>query len=207
MAIGAGGQTQTNILNFAKAFGQCFACAAILIVAQQTCMAAEIYRWVDPAGKTHFSDTPPSRGNNAPLRPTMPAPAAQVTSSIPEHHYSVVNQAKRLESNRLERKETRAAAATEHIRADRGRGVRADGPHYYDDDRAYTEYDCCSNLGPRTDLIKFPPPGHPVYSPTLGYPRNKHHHKGQHRGGRLSTPYLETPYARPVRGGFRGFRR
>jgi len=207
MAIGTARQTQPNIHFRRKVLRQGSAFAAILIVAQQPCMGTEIYRWIDPAGKVHFSDTPPSRGASAPLRAPASAPAVTNSSNIPENHYSVINQAKRFESNRLKRKGTRAASAKEHTRANRGRGIRADRPHYYEDDRGYAGFGCCSNLGPRTDLIKFPPPGHPVYSPTLGFPRNKHHRKGHHKGGRLSMPFLETPYARPSRGGSLNFRR
>jgi hypothetical protein len=66
--------------------------------------AAPVYRWVDEGGVVHFGDEPPPDGAGAVERvevePGSPAAA--------DDYYSVVNQARRMEAQRLERERHRA---------------------------------------------------------------------------------------------------
>lgn len=64
--------------------------AATTCLAFTAAAAAEIYRWVDAQGQTHFSDSPPAgtAARSVPVAPAPPAPAA----SRP----GVVEQARRL---------------------------------------------------------------------------------------------------------------
>jgi hypothetical protein len=80
--------------------------------------AAEVYRWVDSAGVTHFSDAAP------------PADAAEVSSltfearpapSPADDYYSIGNQTRRLEASRRELEQVRLEQ--EAARADRQRSL------------------------------------------------------------------------------------
>ena len=195
MTIAAGGKIQHHTRFQTKAIRWGLTWAAIIIAAQQPGYGEEIYRWTDAEGRVHFSDVPPSAGDHAPLRALEPAPAGASTSRIPEDHYSVLNQAKRLEINRLEREQMRAAPINGRDRAGdrvvraRRQGRSASGG--YADDLDPLADGVYSTLGPRTDLTKFPPPGHPVYSPTLGFPPNDYYHRYKARrypNTRLSLP-------------------
>ena len=209
MTIAAGGKIQHYTHHQKKAIGRGLVCAAIIIAAQQPGYGAEIYRWIDAEGRVHFSDVPPSAGDHAPLRALEPAPACARTGHTPEDHYSVLNQAKRLEINRLEREQMRAGSVNARGRAgdrvERGRRQRrpASGGDTGDlDPLADGVY---STLGPRTDLTKFPPPGHPVYSPTLGFPPNDYYH--QYKVRRYPNTRLSLPYPRSFGRGAKRFRR
>ena len=196
MAIAAAKPTQPRHQISKKAFRQVFAGTALLFIALEPCKGAEIYRWVDAAGKTHFSDTPQSVEGNAPLRPAASTPATLNSAKVPEEHYSVVNQVKRLEKSRGERDSAKAGLKNRHISADNSRRNRrhASGRNY---DRGYDGWESYSNLGPRTDLIRFQG-GHPVYSPTLGFPSND---RGRGRGRHRQGSHLETSHTRRYRGG------
>ncbi|MCG6899265.1 MAG: DUF4124 domain-containing protein [Gammaproteobacteria bacterium] len=84
--------------------------------------AAQVYRWVDDSGVTHFSETPPPENaadtqviNIAPT----PTPASDRANAEDDDFYSVVNQAKRMEARRLESE--RLAAEKEQARAEASR--------------------------------------------------------------------------------------
>lgn len=66
--------------------------------------AAPVYRWVDEGGLVHFGDEPPPDGAGAVERVEVEpgSPAAG------DDYYSVVNQARRMEAQRLERERHRA---------------------------------------------------------------------------------------------------
>lgn len=66
-----------------------------------TAVAQPVYRWTDASGEVHFSDRPPAGAVQHPLEQVevAPLPAAPQT----DDYYSVVNQARRMEEQRLER--------------------------------------------------------------------------------------------------------
>lgn len=64
-----------------------------------TANAADIFKWVDEDGVTHFSQTPPESGTQSQTleMPVFPPPAQNPA----DDYYSIANQAKRLETSRL----------------------------------------------------------------------------------------------------------
>ena len=67
--------------------------------------AETVYRWTDERGEVHFSDRPPATGApSAEQVEVAPAPAG----AGGDDYYSVVNQARRLEEQRLERERQQA---------------------------------------------------------------------------------------------------
>ncbi|WP_083845676.1 DUF4124 domain-containing protein [Thiocystis violascens] len=76
-----------------------------LLVTLDPCAASQLFRWIDDQGQVHFSDRPPSNPaapvQVQPLPPPAPRPA--------DNHYSVMNQVKRLESERQQREAARWA--------------------------------------------------------------------------------------------------
>jgi hypothetical protein len=97
-----------------RAVGRFLAVGALALAALAGEVVADrVYRWTDPSGAVHFSDHPPPGG-----RPSEPMDLGLPPSAPPEagqdDYYSVVNQARRLEEQRLERE--RQAAEVEALR-------------------------------------------------------------------------------------------
>jgi hypothetical protein len=65
-------------------------------------MAATIYQWIDEKGEVHFSDALPE-GSAENIRVLEVGMVPYATTSGASHYYSVFNQARRLEQQRLER--------------------------------------------------------------------------------------------------------
>jgi hypothetical protein len=91
--------------------------ALLLLTVVGSVPADTLYRWVDSAGVTHFSDSPPPEDatavRSAP-RPELPPPQAGTD------YYSIVNQSRRLEASRIELEQARQsldAARAEQRRA------------------------------------------------------------------------------------------
>ncbi len=78
---------------------------ALLFVALQPAYAGPVYTWVDPAGITHFSELPPPGQLEAMQLNLPPYPAA---TGPYDDYYSVINQAARMEAQRLERERLEA---------------------------------------------------------------------------------------------------
>jgi hypothetical protein len=79
---------------------------ALFLLAPSVGGAAAVYRWVDEAGVTHFSEAPPETpaGEVQTLDVPEPGPRAD-----PENdYYSIANQSKRMEAVREERERARA---------------------------------------------------------------------------------------------------
>lgn len=53
-------------------------CATLVLLAVGTAGAAELYRWVDDQGVTHFGDRPPANVQAQPLETPPPPPAGEV---------------------------------------------------------------------------------------------------------------------------------
>jgi len=72
----------------------------VLLTALSSAAAGPVYTWVDGAGITYFSDTPPADESiGVRLINDLPPPAAGMPGD--GDFYSVVNQAKRMETQRL----------------------------------------------------------------------------------------------------------
>lgn len=77
-----------------------FTSGLLLLAALSTGSAGPVYTWVDAVGVTFFSDTPPpDESISVRLIEDLPPPAAG--RPVNEDFYSVVNQARRMESRRL----------------------------------------------------------------------------------------------------------
>ncbi len=83
----------------------------VALLGASAALAQPVYRWTDASGEVHFSDRPPAGAVPQPVEQVEvdPAPAAPQG----EDYYSVVNQARRMEEQRLERE--RQAAEIEAL--------------------------------------------------------------------------------------------
>lgn len=91
----------------------------LLFVALQPAAAEPVYSWVDPAGITHFSGLPPPPGVDEAMQLDLPPyPAAAIPA---DDYYSVINQAARMESRRLEREKLEAQRRLAEAEAQRAR--------------------------------------------------------------------------------------
>jgi hypothetical protein len=73
----------------------------LLILPTATASGTGIYTWVDDAGITHFSESPPSSTTTQRID-ILPTPAPSSEYSVDADYYSVINQAQRMETRRLE---------------------------------------------------------------------------------------------------------
>jgi hypothetical protein len=94
----------------------------MLLISITTLAQAEpVYRWIDRAGVTHFSETPPDRTVTGVRIVDLPPPGPEQPVQA-DDYYSVANQAarmeaRRLESERLRAEQQRAAAALRQTEA------------------------------------------------------------------------------------------
>ncbi|NOR40201.1 MAG: DUF4124 domain-containing protein [Gammaproteobacteria bacterium] len=73
----------------------------VLLLAAPPAGSVQIYTWIDDNGVTHFSESPPGDNSLAVEQlEVLPPPSAGSTTD--ENFYSVVNQANRMETRRLE---------------------------------------------------------------------------------------------------------
>jgi hypothetical protein len=89
----------------------------LLVATTAQAQAVPVYRWVDRAGITHFSETPPGAAVTGVRIVELPPPGPERPVD-PDDYYSVANQAARMEARRLEAERLRAeeqrAAAAAH---------------------------------------------------------------------------------------------
>ena len=74
--------------------------------------AAELFKWLDADGVTHYSDEPPPKSvsefKSLEFRESsVSGPRASSGASAEADYFSVINQAKRMEASRLERERLR----------------------------------------------------------------------------------------------------
>jgi hypothetical protein len=106
--------------------------------------AAQVYTWVDGAGITHFSETPPADPADTQLVNIQPSPTPTGVPS--EDFYSVINQADRMESSRLANEKLAAEKKQADAEASKARAEAAalqQGAYNnssYDDTRYYPVY-------------------------------------------------------------------
>ena len=108
-----------------------------------------VYRWQDAQGQVHFSDQPPA-DPAAPVE-TYLLPKRSPASSDPEgDYYSVENQARRLEAERLKREAARLEKERQRL----------------EDERRTAELEALRNP-PAPKVEALPRFGYPVYVPVL----------------------------------------
>jgi hypothetical protein len=78
----------------------------LLFMALQPTLAEPVYSWVDPAGITHFSEIPPPPGQAEAVQLELPPHPPAIHPG--DDYYSVLNQATRMEAQRLEREQVEA---------------------------------------------------------------------------------------------------
>jgi len=141
----------------------------VLLTAISSSSAGPVYSWVDDDGITHFSDTPPiDESVSVRSIEDLPPPAAGI--SMDGNFYSVVNQATRMETQRLLAEKLRA----ERLQAEaEARQARAEA------------------LAAQQPAIRYEKePDRYIYP---YYPRHHHHQPGKHppgdhKPGRLPRP-------------------
>jgi len=138
--------------------------------------AAQVYTWIDDAGVTHFSETPPPNpATDIQLINIQPPPASADTPA--GDFYSVINQAERMESSRLANEKLaaekkKADAEASKARAEAAALQQGSYNNTNDDTRYYPAYPYYPNYGHRPGR-----PGHghkPVHPVHPGHvrPRN-----------------------------------
>ena len=87
---------------------QRFAGGLLVLLAATPAVPADgdsLYRWTDDLGRTHFSDRPPATAS--PPRVERFRAPSYADSGVPDDHFSVTNQLKRMQTERLERERER----------------------------------------------------------------------------------------------------
>jgi hypothetical protein len=82
-----------------------FACAMVLLCTGISAQGAEIFRWVDDKGVTHYGEEPPA-GSQPEY--AFDLPAGRASTSPEDEYFSVVNQSRRMEEARLARERARS---------------------------------------------------------------------------------------------------
>jgi hypothetical protein len=141
----------------------------VLLTVLSSSSAGPVYTWMDDSGITWFSDTPPTDESiNAGLIEGLPPPAAGMP--VDEDFFSVVNQAKRMETRRLLSEKLTAERLQAEAEASRARAeaLAAQQPTIvYENEAAGYIY---------------------PYYPRYHHRRPGKHRPGDHKPGRLPRP-------------------
>ncbi|WP_200376194.1 DUF4124 domain-containing protein [Thiocystis violacea] len=89
----------------------------LLGIGSDALASESLYRWVDGQGQVNFSDQPPPTSTGPVEVQTLPAVPAAKTPA--DDRYSVVNQARRMEEERLQREQVRRDAEQRSLEARR----------------------------------------------------------------------------------------
>jgi len=68
-------------------------------------LGAEVYRWVDNRGVTHYGEEPPEGSNP---EPAFTMPDSETITNPEDDYFSVVNQSRRMEESRMAREKARS---------------------------------------------------------------------------------------------------
>jgi hypothetical protein len=107
-----------------------------------TC-AEQVYTWVDDSGTTHFSEAPPPDSTFVTqLLEVLPASGAAPSNAPDDGFYSVINQAERMQTRRLENEKLTAERKQADAEASKARAEAqaALQDSYYNDDVSYYPY-------------------------------------------------------------------
>ena len=164
----------------------------VLLASVDRASAGEIYTWKDAAGITHYSETPPP-DPSLQARP-IELPELPPVMPMPDDYYSVINQLKRMQKQRLEnekliaerkRAEAQARQAVAEAEAQQQEQYQEAVPEYYP---VYPLYGNRPRYG-----------GHPGTRPGNWPGHRPDNHPG--RPGHLpapDVPHHYRPYRRPV---------
>ncbi len=107
-----------------------------------TC-AEQVYTWVDDSGTTHFSEAPPPDSTFVTqLLEVLPASGVAPGNAPDDGFYSVINQAARMQTRRLENEKLRAERKQADAEASKARAEAqaALQDSYYNEDVSYYPY-------------------------------------------------------------------
>jgi len=120
--------------------------------------AEQVYTWIDASGTTHFSEAPPLEATiGARLIEVLPASGAAPGNVTDDGFYSVINQAERMQTRRLENEKLAAERKRADAEASKARAeaqAALQGSYNNDDGRYYPVYPYYPRYGYR------PRPGH-----------------------------------------------
>lgn len=150
---------------------------ALLFPVVALVQAEPVYHWIDRAGVTHFSETPPVGAVNGFRILELPPPGPEHPVQ-PDDYYSVANQAARMEARRLESERLRAAqerAAAALRQSEAASATQAPEP--------------------------VPEPVYPyLYYAYPPYPERTHHHPHRHRQRTGPPPGPDLVHRQPRSG-------
>ena len=95
-------------------FTRLVALAVLLPMFHAESLGQQLYKWEDAEGRMHYSDRPPTDAATALQKQALPAPSHQAPE---DDFYSIENQVKRLEEDRISREEARREAEEKRIEA------------------------------------------------------------------------------------------
>ena len=148
----------------------------LLLLLPALASAASVYTWTDDRGVTHFSETPPP-DSMADTRRLEINPPPAMGPAFDDDHFSVINQARRMQQSRLENERAR----TERLKAEAQAKQAAAQARAAN--RSYDEYSYRD----------------PWYLPIYSYPRRPWYRPGFRPGRPGHLPSRPGPVQRPVR--------
>jgi hypothetical protein len=116
----------------------------LLLLSAPLAGAAQIFTWVDDTGVTHFSETPPAddKADSRLLDLDMPAPRGPDRTG--DDFYSVINQAARMQTRRLENEKLAAEKKQAYAEARKARAeataIQQGAYNYNNSPRYYPVY-------------------------------------------------------------------
>lgn len=112
----------------------------LLLLLPALASAATVYTWTDDKGVTHFSETPPPDRMADTRRLEIDTPPA-MGPALDDNHFSVINQARRMQQSRLENERARVerlkAEAQARQAAAQSRAANRNHDEYYYRDSWY----------------------------------------------------------------------
>ena len=166
----------------------------LLLLAALPVGSTQVYTWTDTKGITHFSESPPG-DESIPVEQLAILPPPSAGNATDEDFYSVVNQANRMETRRLENmkiiaERQQAEAETKRAAAE----ARAVGQSSYQDNdyaRYYPAYPVIPRYGYGRPGYGRPGYGRPGYGrPGYKYPAHRPAYRQAHSRHRNPTVSL-----------------
>lgn len=96
-------------------------CAALLAASVGAVSAQQLYRWTDDQGQVHYSDQAPSGSHGAIQLESAAKPKGPGSAPEDPDPFSVVNQARAMEAERLQREQARQAAEMQRLAREQAR--------------------------------------------------------------------------------------
>ncbi|NEX20057.1 DUF4124 domain-containing protein [Thiorhodococcus mannitoliphagus] len=148
--------------------GNRFICAVLLAVGGAEALAQPLYRWTHEQGLVHYSDQPPSQPHRS-LHLEPATTAAKPSSREDPDTFSVLNQARVMAAERLQREQARQAAEMQRLAREHQRleleAARAQARQAADGVAARPYFVHPLPRPPRPPL-RPPPPGHRPSDPS-----------------------------------------